>query len=236
MSDFDDLMGEVERGRNGNNLGLSMGHERLNRYIGIRKRVYSLVFGPTGSGKTAFVHNSYILNPYEDFKNKKDIKFKVILFSMERSKIYILAKWTSRKIFLDTGYLIPIAKMMGWWREKLSDKEFKLISEYKGYIDDLLKYVDIIEGPQNPTGIYMYLKNYAENPINGKKEEVSEFHRIYTPTDPNQIVIPIIDHIGLTKSEKNGNSMMTKKEAIDKVSEYMQYARDFWGFTPVVVS
>jgi len=233
MSDFDGLMGEINSGRNGNNLGLSMGHERLNRYIGIRKRIYTLVFAPTGGGKTAFVHDSYILNPYEDYLEKgKKTKFKVVLFSMERSKIYTIAKWTSRKIFLDKGYLIPIAKMMGWWREKLSDKEYELVKQYKGYIDELLTVVDIIEGPINPTGIYKYLKEYAENPLNGKTERVSEFHSIYTPVNSGEIIIPIIDHIALSKPEKG----QSKKEAIDKVSEYMQYARDFWGYTPVVVS
>lgn len=232
MSDFDDLVGEIERGKNGDNHGLSMGHERLNRYIGIRKRIYSLVFGPTGSGKSAFTHTSFILNPYEDMKSKPEVKFKVMLFSMERSKIYTIAKWTSRKIFLDTGYLIPIAKMMGWWRDKLAEREFSLIKEYKPYIDDLLKYVDIIEGPQNPTGVYKYLKDYAENPVNGIKDRVSEFHSVYRPTNPSEIVIPIIDHIGLSKPEKG----QSKKEAIDKMSEYMQYARDFWGYSPVVVS
>ncbi len=235
MNDFDDLMDEIERGRNGHNLGLSMGHDRLNRYIGIRKRIYSLIFGPTGSGKSAFVHSSFILNPYEDLKDK-NVKFKVFLFSMERNRKYIIAKWTSRKIFLDTGYLIPISKMLGWWKEKIDDKERDLIKSCKGYITDLRKYVEIIDGAQNPTGIYKYLKNYAEDPANGKVERVSEFHSTYTPVNPGEIIIPIIDHIGLTKSEKTDGHMMNKKEAIDKVSEYMQLARDFWGYSPVVVS
>lgn len=226
---FDRLIDEINNGRQGNNLGLSMGHERLNRYTGIRKRIYTLVFAPTGGGKTAFVHDSYILNPYEDFKQKGG-KFKVILFSMERSKIYTIAKWTSRKIFLDIGYLIPIAKMMGWWRDKLTENEYNTILKYRAYVEDILKYVDIIEGPINPTGIYKYLKEYAEK--NGEKKEISEFHKIYTPHNPAEIVIPIIDHIALTKPEKG----QTKKEAIDKVSEYMQNARDFYGYSPVVVS
>lgn len=184
------------------------------------------------SGKTAYVHNSYILNPYEDFISKGKGKFKVILFSMERSKIYTIAKWLSRKIFMSEGILIPIPKMMGWWKDKLTEGELLLIKKYKYYIDDLLKYVDIIEGAQNPTGIYKYLEQYAENPLNGKKNRVSEFHSIYNPVDPTEIIIPIIDHIGLVKPEKGQN----KKEAIDKTSEYMQKARDFWGYSPVVVS
>lgn len=232
MSEFEKLFTEIKNARDGRNTGLSLGHSRLSKYIGIRKRIYTLVFGPTGSGKTAAVHDMYILNPYEDFVLRKHGKFKVILFSMERSKIYTVAKWLCRRIFLTEGILIPINKMMGWWREKISDEELFFIQKHGPYIDDLLKYVDIVEGAQNPTGIYKYLRDYAENPLNGKKERVSEFHSIYIPTDPGEIIIPIVDHIGLTKPEKGQN----KKEAIDKVSEYMQYARDFWGYSPVVVS
>jgi replicative DNA helicase len=43
----------------------------------------------------------------------------------------------------------------------------------------------------------------------------------------------VIDHIGLLKLTKDQS---TKKQAIDKMSDELRYARDFYGFTPVVVS
>jgi replicative DNA helicase len=43
----------------------------------------------------------------------------------------------------------------------------------------------------------------------------------------------VIDHIGLLKTTKD---QPTKKEAIDKMSDELRYARDFYGYTPVVVS
>src|SRR5688572_33512586 len=96
---FQQLAAEVQAGIEGKNNGIPMGFNRLNRYIGIRKRIMTLIFGPTGSGKSAYLHSSYILSPFDwYYKTKpKDLKLKVILFSMERSKIYILAKWISRK-------------------------------------------------------------------------------------------------------------------------------------------
>ena len=166
---FEQLKQEIANGLEGKNNGLSMGFNRLNKYIGIRKRIMTLVFGASGSGKTAYVHSAYILNPYDHYmktKEKSGIKFKVILFSMERGKVYIIAKWLSRKIFIDTGYLIPIQKMLGWWDIKLTKEEHKLILDFEWYIKDLLEVVDIIEGAQNPTGIYKYVKKYAEE--NGK--------------------------------------------------------------------
>lgn len=235
MSDFDNLLGEIEDGRSGKNKGLPMGFERLNRYISIRKRIYTLVFGSTGSGKSSFVHNAFILNPfdyyYKNLKDRSEFTFKVFLFSMERGKTYTLAKWLSRKIFLDNGGApIPIPKMLGWWKQKLTEDEYKLIQGYRWYVDELLKVVIIIEGPQNPTGIYKTVKAHAD--ANGVTEHPTEFTKIYKPNNPHEIVIPIVDHLGITKSEKGQG----KKEAIDKVSEYFQIFRDLYGYSPVAVS
>lgn len=232
MSTFDDLNDEIERGMNGKNRGISMGFHRLNRYISIRKRIYTLVIGSTGSGKSALVSDAWILNPFEYYCLHPERKIKPIYFSMERSKLYTVTKWLSRKIFKAEGVLIPIGIILGWWEKKMTKDEHDLVIKYRDYIDRLTEeFVDIIEGPQNPTGIYKYLKNYAE--ANGKVEQVDEFHKVYIPNNPEEVIIPIADHLGLTRLEKGLN---TKKEAIDKVSEHFQHARDFYGYSPVGVS
>jgi len=234
MSDFQNLRKRMDEGVQGRNGGIKMGFNRLNKYVGIRKKIYTHIFGSTGSGKTSYVHDAYILNPFDWIKskqNKNNLKLKVILFSMERSKEYIETKWLSRKIFLDTGVVIPLQKMLGWWDEKLTDDELRTIDQYEDYLDSLTEVVDIIEGAQNPTGIYKYVKGYAET--HGVFTKVSEYETIYTPNDPDEIVIPIYDTLGLTKLEKG---MSSKKEAIDKVSEYSQYFRDKLGYSPIGIS
>lgn len=234
MSEFEDIRKEIERGILGKTSGLKMGFHRLNKYIGIRKRMYTLIAGSTGSGKSAFLHNAYILNPFEfsvSKQNTQKIGFKAILFSMERSKLYIITKWISRRIFLDHGVMIPVSKLLGWWDEKLTPTDFAYFNMYEEYIDTLLKSVDIIEGPQNPTGIYKYVKRYAESV--GRIEEKSEFEKIYIPNDEDLITVVAVDHLGLMKSEKG---MTSRKEAIDKTSEYLQIFRDQYGFSPVPVS
>lgn len=228
---FELLEKEVKAGLDGKNNGIPMGFTRLNKYIGIRRRLMFLLFGSPGSGKSAFLHHCFILSPFDWYlTTKPKFKFKVILFSMERSKVYILAKWMSRKIFVDQGILIPIAKLLGWWDVKLTKDEHDLFLAYKWYIDELLQVVDIIDGAQNPTGIRKYVRNYAEK--NGKVEQIDEYHKIYLPNDPNEIVVIGEDHLGLAKVEKGLNS---KKEAIDKISEDNQYFRDFFGYIPVPV-
>lgn len=232
IKNFDLLEKEIEAGIEGKNSGIPMGFHRLNKYVGIRKRIMTTVLGATGTGKSALVHNAYILQPFEFIRSHPElkIKMKTILFSMERSKIYILAKWLSREIFLSQGILIPLQKLLGWWDVKLTKDEHDLVLMYKDYINELEQFCDIIEGALNPTGIFKCIKNYAIE--NGRFEEENEFTKVYIPNHSNEIVIPIVDHYGLCKVEKT----MNKKDAIDKLSEYFQIFRDNYGYSPVGVS
>ena len=80
-------------------------------------------------------------------------------------------------------------------------------------------------------GIAKELKAHALK--NGRIEQVDEFNKRYFPNNENEITIVIIDHIGLLRLTKD---QPTKKQAIDKMSDELRYARDFFGYTPVVVS
>ena len=231
---FEKLNAEVNRGLEGKNSGIPTGFHKLDKYVGLRRRLMTLVFGGPGSGKSAFVHSTYILGPFDYLKQsgRTDVKFKVILFSMERNSVYILAKWMCRKIFMEEGVLIPIQKLLGWWDNiKLTSDEHDLFLKYKDYMEELLTHVDIIDGAQNPTGIYKYVKEYAK--ANGEFDHPDDYTTLYYPHHENEIVIVIEDHLGLTKIEKNYGS---KKEAIDKLSEYNQIFRDCYGYIPICVS
>jgi len=213
-----------------------MGFDRLNRYIGIRQSMFFLVGGNTGSGKTSFIDDCFVLNPFDWYiskHNRTDIKLKIIYRSMERSSTYKYAKWICRKIFLDHGVSISVNKLLGW-TDKLSKEEHKLFLSYETYMEQMKDVITVIEGPENPVGIAKELRKHALK--NGKiiqKDPDDEFSKVYIPDDPNTITIVIIDHIGLLKTTKD---QPTKKEAIDKMSSELQYVRDFFGYTPVVVS
>jgi hypothetical protein len=229
---FEQLKQEVQNGLDGRNGGIPMGFNRLNRYIGIRKSMYFLVGGLTGSGKTSFIDDAFVLNPYDWYITQKNpgIKLRVIYRSMERSRTYKLAKWVSRKIFLDTGTIIPVNKLLGW-TEKMTKDEHDLFLMYEDYMGNMGETITIIDGPENAVGIAKELKVHALQ--NGRIEQVDEYNKIYVPNDPSEITIVVIDHIGLLKTTKD---QTTKKAAIDKMSDELRYARDFYGYTPVAVS
>jgi replicative DNA helicase len=233
---FEKLNEEVNKGLSGNNNGIPMGFDRLNRYIGIRKSMFFLIGGNTGSGKTSFIDDCFVLNPFDWYisnQNKTDIKLKIWYRSMERSSTYKYAKWICRRIFLDHGVSISVNKLLGW-TEKMNEDEYNLFLSYQSYMEQMKDVITVIEGPENPVGIAKELRAYALK--NGKiiqKDPDDEYSKVYVPNDPNEITIVIIDHIGLLKTTKD---QPTKKEAIDKMSNELQYARDFFGYTPVVVS
>lgn len=229
---FEQLRQEVNAGLEGRNGGIPMGFNRLNRYIGIRKGMYFLVGGLTGSGKTSFIDDAFVLNPFDWFISQKapNIKLRIIYRSMERSRTYKLAKWVSRKIFLDHAAIIPVPKLLGW-TEKMTHDEHDLFLMYEDYINKMEEVITIIDGPENAVGIAKELKAHALQ--NGRIEQIDEFNKRYFPNDENEITIVILDHVGLIKTTKD---QPTKKEAIDKMSDELRYARDFYGYTPVVVS
>ena len=67
---FELLRKEVDKGLIAKSNGIPMGFNRLNRYIGIRKGMYFLVGGLTGSGKTSFIDDCFVLNPFDWYISK----------------------------------------------------------------------------------------------------------------------------------------------------------------------
>lgn len=231
---FELLKAEVDKGLADKNGGIPMGFDRLNRYVGIRKGMYYLIGGNTGSGKTSFIDDAFVLNPIDWAMSQagrdSGITVKVWYRSMERSRTYKMAKWVTRKIFIDQGIIIPVGKLLGW-TEKMTKDEHDLFLYYEGYMRELEECVTIIDGPENPVGIAKELKAYAEE--RGTIEKIDKYNSIYVPNNPNEITLVVVDHIGLLKTTKD---QPTKKEAIDKMSDELRYARDFYGYSPVVVS
>ena len=231
---FEQLTKEVEAGLLGRNSGIPMGFNRLNNFIGIRRRLSFLVGGYTGSGKTSLVDDAFVLNPIDWYLSAKGqasgIKLRIVYRSMERSRVYKYAKWVGRKIFMDHGIIIPVPKMLGW-NDKMTSDEHDLFMSYKDYLGEIGEIIQMWDGPENPVGIAKDLRKYALS--RGHFEELDEYNKIYIPNEENEIVIVVTDHVGLLRPTKD---LTTKKAIIDKFSEEMRYARDTYGYTPVEVS
>lgn len=236
MSDFDDLCKDVSNGMAGRNAGIPMGFDRLNNHVSIRRSNNYLLGGYTGSGKTSILDDAFVLNPMDWYIRNfstTEIRLKVIYWSMERKKNFKQMKWISRKIFLDHGMVISVPRLMGWCpkEQRLNANEHDLFIMYRDYLDAIMEVVTIMDYPENPTGIRKYMTNLFKE--RGRVEEIDEYHRMYVPNNPNEIILHIKDHIGLQRKEK---LLSTKKEVIDKGSEDNRFFRDFYGASNVDIS
>jgi len=239
-STFDKLNKDILSGIRGENQGIPIGLEKLGKYANIRKHILTLIFSTTGAGKSSMI-DTIILNACDaHMEGKCKLKPDFQLFSMERSSKIRIAKWLCYIIFVKQGIEIQLAKMLGWWEEKLTKDEHDLILQYREYIDILLsEYVTIHEGAKTPNEIFRIMKDHFEEKgeystisIIDKKTNKERETKIYIPNNPYEIVCPIFDHGNLTKTTQ---ALPNKKQTIDKLVEMVQGMRDLEGAAPIWV-
>lgn len=164
---FDAFLRQVEAGRRGENKWIPIAHRSMRPYIGIGRKMYKLVGGEPGTGKSSYVDTTYVLGPYGWWRrnrDKTDINLKIVVRSMERSKEYRVAKWVSMKLFLDHGILMDVPTIFSWHegKTKVSDEIYRKIVETKEYFEEMEEVVSVIDGLDNPTGIRNHIKDWCE--------------------------------------------------------------------------
>ena len=249
-NDIKDVINAIDNGRDGNSVWIPLHYKRMGEHLGIGKKMYILIGGAGGTGKTAFTDISYVLAPYAwwyNNKDKTDIKPRWIYRSMERSKTYKLAKWAALRLYIKYNILIDVPTMLKWGTKKnrISDEIYQKIIESLDYYNEMLDYVEIIDGPENPTGIYHHVKKYAE--YYGSYEEIpyltkdgikgiSKKYKLY---DEKTIINVVLDHVGKCKGEKREGVYYEQesKGLLDLMSYYCSSVfRDELGFNSIAVS
>lgn len=216
--------------------------DRVNTVFNLYQARYYLVGGNTGSGKTAFVDEVFVIEAYDWWYRNRDrtnIKFRCLYFSMERRKAYKLAKWTCYRLWRDWGILVDVELILGWRAGKKIDDVLALkIIYYEEYFDEMLDYVEVMDGALTPTGVSHKITEYAakhgtvemEKKLFGDVENL--VFKSYTPHDPDLYTLIVVDHVGKIKTERGLNP----KQCIDELSSKLANARDRFGFTPVAIS
>ena len=250
-----DFQKAVEDGILGLNKGLVTGYNRLDSFTSnLQMESYEVIGGGAKTGKTAFIDDRYvlkshILNPDEDIK--------WIYMSYEISRLRKTAKWVAWFLYHYYGKLVSPDVILS--KGKYANQSFrnnynkKLIFEIlEKYVEPLLgKYsstgrlekqgnIDFHDIPNNPTGIYKYIKHYFDNigeykkgwaytEEDGVKKRIEVQNFELKPYYKKRKTIIIIDHLALVRKERGFN----QKETIDKLSEYMVEIRN--TFKPLIV-
>jgi replicative DNA helicase len=240
MISKDTLRDQIERGRLGLNNGIPHGHEKLTEYIpNVQQSTYYLIGGELGTGKSAFTNDMFVYNPIDWYlDNRADTNIKLIIpyYSFEVPKRDMAIKYIARRIYKKYNILLDINYILSRGKYKISDEHYKLVMNEMPIFEELSDILLVQDLPKNPTGIWNDLLRLANDNGKGiKKVEGNNYHfeegTDYVPTNPNLYVLPVIDHAGLTKKERE----FSKKQVIDKLSEYMIILRNKCFYSPIVV-
>ena len=229
---IDNVIKNIDRGREGLNEGLDMGYPKFQTVVpGVQMGTVYDICGGTGSGKTAFALSSFVLNPYDDFVAKKkagvEIDLQIMIWSMEMSAEILITKAVARKIFKDYKILTDINYILSRGKNRISQEIYDKVLSTRQYFEELENVVQIFTSA-NPTGIHKTIKAQVQRngkelwkdieiTDEGKPKIVKQFNG-YIPNHPNRYVICLQDHVALQKQEAGAPNV---KALIDRLVNYV---------------
>ena len=177
---------------------------------------------------------------------KADINIKILYFPLEETPERILQRFISWLLFdFSKGRIRISPRDLRSTTSPVSQEILDVINspEIQDILDYFEEHVIFPEEAGNPTGIFKYCKNYAEEHGTvytklkkmkdeyGLIQEKQVFDR-YEQDDPNEYRLIIIDTINLIDTERG----MNLKQSMDKLSEYCaKYLRNRYHYSPVVI-
>lgn len=213
---------------------------------GMQQGKYYLVTGGPKAGKTQIADHLFMYNPYKWIASVEcDITLKIFYFSLEMSKEEKILQAVANKLAIDSNYhyryspnelkSIPTDYI-------LTDEVLSEVLSKTDYFASFLSTVSFIDSIKNPTGIFLFMKDYARKNgtvitkkaiINGEQKDVFDY---YVPNNPNEYTVLIIDHASLINTESKDGKKLSLKESIDLLSSnYLIELRNYYGFIPVLI-
>ena len=218
-----------------------------NDFLGIERKKMYLISSFTKGAKTQFTTFMFVITPLlYSYANREKARVKFFFYLWEETKEDFTTRIISHLLYkLSNGKIeVSPSDLMSSNNDKpLSDEALEMMdSEEFVNIMDYFEECSVFSDSQNPTGIWLECKSYAEN--NGtthykaKKykdefgvEKETQGFDYYEPNDSEEYRILYIDHLSLVSSEKN----YTLKQAMDRVGEYCILLRDRYFFSPVII-
>ena len=217
-----------------------------NDFIGIEQSCYYCITASTKGGKSQFTSYTFIYEPLMfRYYTNKDIDLKVLYFPLEETPERILQRFISWLLFTHSKGEIRISpRDLRSTTDAVPQEILDILQEEE--IQNIINYFEehiIFSTETNPTGVYKFCKQYAEEngtvytkPGKYKDElgtvrETQVFDR-YVQNNPNEIRLIIIDTINLIDTERG----LSLKQSMDKMSEYLaKYLRNRYHYSPVVI-
>ena len=215
----------------------------IDDFYGIEQSTYYVVTSFTKGGKSQFTSFVFLYRTimYSYF-TKADIDFKIIYFNLEETKERILQRFMSWLLYrFSKGAIRVSPKELRSTTNPIDDSIIDRLRQPD--IQNILEYFEehVIfptESP-NPTGIYKFCRQYAEDhgTVHTRnvriKDELgqlqdTEVFESYEQDNPNEYRMIIVDTVNLIDTERG----MKLKDSIDKLSEYeAKYLRNRYHYS-----
>lgn len=193
----------------------------------MRGVVYSVVAG-TGIGKTQFSKFLFVLQAYKFVKEHPElnIKLKIIYFALEESREEFMINLICNRLKEKYNINVSALQLRSMGEFTLSDEILEKVKECENYFEDMGRYLDIVDHKYNPTGMLFHCRSYSDangthyyrllnnsNPSDEdliskdtyqslpKKSQEKYCYFKYVPTDPDEFVIVLTDHVSLVECE-----------------------------------
>lgn len=201
----------VEQGRQGHNIGLSIGSPKLETYMdGFLPGTSYLIGGMSGVSKSTFTLYSFIYQPLIHYlkgeSQERDPYW--VLFNLEMTTPQVYAKLVSMYILDNFGIELRFKEIFSRGKDTiLSDEHYEILKQCSEFLRVLDQRLMCYDGTLTEEK-YIKVLNSVLLKFGTWKEG------IYYPNNPNQILGVLIDHVSLTKATPG----RTKKEEMDAIS------------------
>lgn len=211
MTGKEEFFNLVKEGREGKNIGLSIGSPKLELYMdGFLPGTSYLIGGASGTGKSTYYLWALVYQPLIHFLagECQELDPYWLMFNLEMTRPQVYAKLVSMYIFDNFGIELKFKKIFSRGKDCiLSNEEFEILQQCSDFIDELDKRIISYEGILTEE---VYIREVTKTLKMFGKWEGDKF----IPNNPNQVLGICIDHCSLIKAT-NGR---TKKDEMDAIS------------------
>lgn len=225
-----------DQGLLGRNKGIKFPLLKLATTIpNIQKSKFYIIAAASGVGKSAFINEMFVFNAYDEIIKNPATKLRIIYWSLELPKEYIITRLLVRWLKLKHNILVDSDYLLSQGDKKLDPFINELLESQEciDYVEGFGKIVDIRDDKLTYISAAKQIDTIAEEQgvIKHKdlkvKGDVWSVFDDYMEHDKDQYTIFIVDHISLIGNVK-GES---KKQSMDALTEVVIKARNRYKFT-----
>ena len=175
--------------------------ERFNNlWPGLLKGDYLCITGSTSSGKTTLMKKIAVIDSIE-YAIQTNLDLKILYFGLEESEEqfdYTILAYLIYKKFKVRYNIIDFLSI----KDVLPKEVLGYIKEVSEEFNQFKSYIVYHDNTYNPFGIYKLIRDFAETRGTfDKAHDEDENWSFYTPNNPNEFVIVVVDHLSLLSPE-----------------------------------